>query len=89
MFELQFILAGVATVASYLSVRRFVRNRLRFVDAVHKRSTPMITGVAVAAVALPLAILPVITWPMAVLAGVGTAAGVKAGRRDINRRLNP
>lgn len=73
-------LAGIA--GSYLGTRNFVRERLRYVDAVHRRSAPVLAGLAAAAVAAPVVwVLPVVGGGSALLFGVAVGAGVNAGRK--------
>ncbi len=74
------IVTGAALVGGFVIARDFVRRRLRYVDAVRRPSAPIIAGVAVAAVALPVALLPVITIGTAIALGVGVAGGGASGR---------
>jgi len=75
------LLVGVAALAGgYVGARRFVRRRLRFVDAVQSPAAPIVAGVAAAAVALPVARVPVVTGATAVAFGVGVGTGVASGR---------
>jgi len=74
------IVTGAALVGGFVIARDFVRRRLRYVDAVRRPSAPIIAGVAVAAVALPVALLPVVTIGTAIALGVGVAGGVASGR---------
>lgn len=90
MFEtlgmfLWLVITGVASIGGYIAMKRFVRERLRFVDAVHRRPLPAIAGVAAVAIAIPLTLLPVVNMGSALLFGLGVATGVSAGRRDIKR----
>jgi hypothetical protein len=71
---------GAALFGGFLMSRDFVRRRLRYVDAVQKPSAPLIAGAAAAAIALPIAALPIITVGTAVAFGVGVASGVASGR---------
>jgi hypothetical protein len=71
---------GAALLGGFLMSRDFVRRRLRYVDAVQKPSAPLIAGAAAAAIALPIAALPIITVGTAVAFGVGVASGVASGR---------
>jgi hypothetical protein len=71
---------AAALVGGFVISRNFVRRRLRFVDAIQRPSAPLIAGVAVAAIALPVALLPVVTIGTAVALGVGVAGGVASGR---------
>ena len=73
---------AAALVGGFLLSRSFVRRRLRYVDAIRKPSAPLIAGVAAAAVALPIAALPIITVGTAVAFGFGVAGGVASGRSD-------
>jgi hypothetical protein len=91
MFELMgaflwLLITGVASIAGYITVKRFVQNRLRFVDAVHKRHVPLLAGAAAAGVALPVvATLPIISLGTALLFGIGVGTGVAAGRRELKQ----
>jgi hypothetical protein len=77
------VVTGAATGVAYVWTRSFVRDRLRFVDAVRAPAAPLIAGVATAALAVPIAaLLPVITVASGVLVGVGVAAGVARGRTE-------
>lgn len=74
-----------ATIVGFGLARRFVRRRLRFVDAVYRPATPWIVGAVAALVAWPVGLLPFITHTATTLfgvaAGLGTASGVKALKR--------
>jgi hypothetical protein len=74
------IVTAAALVGGFVVARDFVRRRLRYVDAVRKPSAPLNAGIAAAAVALPVALLPVVTIGTAVALGVGVAGGVASGR---------
>lgn len=71
---------AAALVGGFVLSRNFTRRRLRYVDAIKKPSAPLIAGAAAAAVALPVAALPIITIGTAVAFGVGVASGVASGR---------
>ena len=75
-------IAGGGSLFGFIKTRNFVRERLRFVDAAHKPATPLLAGVVAALAASPLALLPFIGIPTAIVFGVGIAAGVSAGSRD-------
>lgn len=81
-------LTGGASAFGYVKTRRFVRERLRFVEAAHRRAAPLVAGAAAALVVYPLALLPVVNAATAVLVGVGVGLGARRGRRDL-RRLPP
>ena len=75
-----------ATAAGYLVSRRFVADRLRFVDAVQRRRAPWIAGALATLVALPIAwVLPLIGSGTALLFGVAVGTGVAHGTREIRR----
>jgi hypothetical protein len=83
MLLLSLLIAGAATGAGFYWTRRFVRRRLRFVDAVHKPAAPIVAGVAAAALAAgPAALLPAVGAGTVMLFGAGVAAGVASGRKD-------
>lgn len=91
MFELigaflWLLITGVASIAGYIATKRFVQNRLRFVDAVHKRHVPLLAGALATGVALPVVgLLPIVGFPSAVIFGIGIGAGAAAGRRELKR----
>jgi hypothetical protein len=81
---------GAATGAAYWWTRSFVRNRLRFVDAVQRPAAPLIAGAATAALAVPAAgLLPVLTLASGVVIAAGVAAAVAHGRADPARLPQP
>jgi len=72
----------------YWQSKQFVQSKLRFVDAVHKASAPVLAGIAAAAVALPVVwFLPIVGTGTAIAFGASVAFGVTAGARDIRRRI--
>lgn len=89
MFELiGLIAASASAILGYAQSRRFVRQRLAYVDAVQRAGVPAVAGVAAGVVALPVvAVLPLVGLGTAILFGGGVGAGVAAGVRDIRRRL--
>ncbi len=86
---IELILAGVAAVGGHVAVKKFVRERLRFVDGVQKPGVPIIAGVASAALASPIAILPFIGGMTVVIFGVAVGTGVAVARREIKRLPSP
>ena len=88
------LLAFAATIAvtafGYITARKYVRDRLKFVDAVQTLKAPVIAGLVAWAVAAPLTwIIPLVGMGTVVLFGAGVALGVRAGARDIrnDRRI--
>lgn len=84
----------VAGLGGYFLARNFVRNRLRFVDAVYSPFAPFLAGVLAAIVAWPLALLPLLHVTTAVVFGIGVGTGTAAGAKTLRRsntqgRLNP
>jgi hypothetical protein len=75
----------------YFKTRRFVRERLRFIDAVQKPVAPVVAGVGTAvATGVVVAVLPFIgglTIP--VLAGLGIGVGLSHGAKDSKRLPAP
>jgi hypothetical protein len=84
MIELLTVAAALAATGfGYTRSRRFVRERLRFVDAAHRRAAPWVAGAAAAVVAAPVvAVLPLIGAGTALLFGAGVGTGVAHGSRD-------
>jgi inosine-uridine nucleoside N-ribohydrolase len=83
---LMLAVGGVATVAGYIKSRQFVRQRLRFVDAVQKPVAPLAAGAVAAVVAAPVVwLLPVLGAGTALVFGAGVGVGVLHGARDVNR----
>ncbi|HEY3286766.1 MAG TPA: hypothetical protein VGJ96_06555 [Gemmatimonadaceae bacterium] len=88
-FVLSTAVVLVGAIMGYGTARRFVRDRLRYVDGAHKPSIPWVVGIASFLVALPIlnfvSILPLIHLGAgaAVALGASVGLGVKAGSRDI------
>jgi hypothetical protein len=87
-FLLKFAITIAVTAYGYWQARKFVQTRLRYVDAVHGASAPLIAGVGAALVGIvAAALLPLVTVTTAIVFGAGVAVGVNAGARDIRRRI--
>ena len=85
-----FAIAMVLATVLHSGVRKFVRNRLRYVDAVQKGFVPFIAGAAALVVVMPLAaFLPFIGIGTALTAGLAVGSGVAAGVRDIRTGVLP
>jgi len=81
------LLVGAAALGGgFFGARKFTRERLRFVDAIRHPAAPVVAGITAAAIAWPVAILPVITVWTAAAFGLGVGAGVASGR---DKRLPP
>jgi hypothetical protein len=83
MFELLVLIGAV--VGGFVLARDFVRTRLRFVDGIRHPLAPLVAGIGAAIVALPLAILPVITTATAGLFGLGAGLGTRSGQKLLTR----
>lgn len=73
-------ITAAALIGGFLVSRNFVRRRLRYVDAVHKPSAPMVAGAVAAAALLPVTVLPAVGLGTMIALGVGVAGGVASGR---------
>ncbi|TDJ48634.1 MAG: hypothetical protein E2O48_02150 [Gemmatimonadetes bacterium] len=76
--------AGAGMGISYIKIRDFVRDRLRFVDAAQRKSTPWLVGVAAgfaAAVLVPF--LPVLGGGTAIVFGIVTGTAVRSGQKQV------
>ncbi len=70
----------------YSIARRFVRERLRYVEAALSPGAAIMVGLLAAIVAYPVAwILPIIGPGTAVVFGLGTGLGARAGAADVKR----
>jgi hypothetical protein len=89
-FLLSFAIASILAVVLHGSTRRFVRNRLRYVDAVQKGIAPWAAGAAAFVLgAFIVPILPIVGLGTAITAGVAVATGVAAGAKDIRQGTTP
>ena len=85
---LAFVFTWIAAYLGYSKARAFVRNRLRYVDGIHRAGAPWKAGAIAALVTLPIAwALPVVTGATAALFGSAVGIGVAAGRKDLRRRI--
>jgi hypothetical protein len=84
------ILFGISTVL-HGATRRFVRERLRYVDSVQGSKIPWIAGIAAALLAAPFAwMIPFVAAKgLAITAGFAVGMGVSAGARDIRNGTSP
>ncbi|HEX7938040.1 MAG TPA: hypothetical protein VF483_03550 [Gemmatimonadaceae bacterium] len=84
-----------ATAFGYVAARRFVRERLKFVDAAQTWRAPLIGGLVAWAIAVPVVWIAGLLLPVggltAILFGASVALGTRAGAKDIRteRRLTP
>lgn len=70
----------------YSTARRFVRERLRYVEAAQTPFAAVVAGVGALLIAWPLvAILPFVGGGTAIGFSLGTALGARAGADDVKR----
>jgi hypothetical protein len=85
---LSFLASSALAVFAYATARNFVTRRLRYVDAVQSMIAPVIAGLAVGLVAIPvMAILPLVGIGTAIGVGVAVGLGVASGARDVRNKL--
>ncbi len=85
-----FAIATVLAIVLHGSTRRFVRNRLRYVDAVQKAVAPWLAGGAAFLVgSAVVGVLPVLGLGTALTAALAVGSGVAAGARDIRQGTAP
>jgi hypothetical protein len=82
---LALLLTAAAGIVGYLAARNFVRNRLRFVDAIHSPWVPISAGIVAFLFAWPLALLPLVSAVPAVVFGIGIGLGAATGARHVRR----
>lgn len=79
-------ITGAVAIYGYIQSRRFVRRKLRFVDAVQHWYAPVVAGGAAALVAGPVVwLLPIVGGLTAAVFGVGVGLGVSHGAKDVKR----
>jgi hypothetical protein len=87
-FLLSFLATTVLAILAYAQARSFVTRRLRYVDAVQSAFAPIIAGVAVAVICLPIvAFLPLLGAGTALSLGLAVGTGVAAGAREVRHKL--
>jgi hypothetical protein len=68
----------------YATARKFVHDRLKFVDAAQTMKAPIIAGLVAWAIAMPLTfLLPFVGAGTAIVFGLSVGLGVRAGQKDI------
>ena len=80
-------LVGAAVYAAsfaggFIPTKRFVKNKLRYVDAAQKPGAAVAAGVIGTAAGIAIAALPIITVPMGVLFGIGVGTGWVGGQNS-------
>ena len=89
-FIISFAVAIILATVLHAGARRFVRDRLRYVDAAQKGIAPILAGILTVVVLTPVvAFLPIVGIGTALAAGLGVGSGVAAGARDIKSGAVP
>ena len=88
LFQLLAIVFSLGvSMFGYAAARRFVHDRLKFVDAAQTMKAPIIAGLIAWAVFMPLTFLPLVNWVVgtgtAIVFGLSVGLGVRAGAKDI------
>jgi hypothetical protein len=85
MIEFAFLAAaGAGMGISYVRIRDFVRDRLRFVDTAQRRSSPWVAGVGAVLIASPVvAFLPILGGGTAIVFGIVVGTAVKSGQKQV------
>jgi hypothetical protein len=95
MIEMMAGLIGLgATIGAagfgYIRSKSFVTRRLRYVDTVQSPVAPIVAGVAATALAAPVVwALPIVGAGTAIVFGIATGAGTRAGVKQIRRMISP
>ena len=85
---ISFAITTVLAILAYAQARSFVTRRLRYVDAVQSALAPIVAGVAVAVICLPLVgLIPLLGVGTALSVGFAVGAGVLAGAREVKGKL--
>ena len=79
-----FIIATIAAIFGYSAAKKFVRDRLRFVEGAHKPATPFIAGIGAYLVAMiAVGLLPIVGIGTAIAFALSVALGTAAGSREV------
>jgi hypothetical protein len=95
MIEMMAGLIGMTAAAGaagfgYLRSKSFVARRLRYVDAIQSPAAPILVGAAATAVAAPIVwVLPIVGAGTAIVFGIATGVGTRAGVKKIRRLISP
>jgi hypothetical protein len=72
-----------AGIGGFMAARNFVRERLKYVEAVQSPIAPIVVGVGAALISWPLAALPFITTATSAIFGIGTGLGTRSAARAL------
>ena len=80
------VLTLAASWIGYGAARRFVRERLRYVESALSPAAPLLAAVGAMVIAAPVVwLLPLVTAATALAFGVSVGLGVRAGASDVKR----
>lgn len=86
LLMISFLIALAVAVLGHRIARRFVRDRLRFVEAAQRASAPWLAGGgALLLGAIIVALIPGLGAPTALTFALAIGTGVAAGARDIRQ----
>lgn len=71
------------TAFGYAAARKYVRERLKFVDSVQTMKAPIVAGLVGWALFMPFTLLPFVGLGTAIVFGLSIGLGVRAGANDI------
>ncbi len=78
------VIATVSAFLGYTATKKFVRDRLRFVEGAHKATTPIIAGIGAYLVAMvAVGLLPIVGLGTAIAFPLSVALGAAAGSREV------
>jgi hypothetical protein len=86
---ISFVVAMILATLLHGGARRFVRDRLRYVDAAQKSFAPFAAGGLAMLLLWPSAALPFIGVGTVLTAALAIGSGVAAGARDIRSGVPP
>jgi hypothetical protein len=89
-FLISLAIASILAVVLHGTTRRFVRTRLRYVDAVQQGIAPWAAGGAAFLIgAVVVSFLPLVGLGTALTVGMAVGSGVAVGARDIKQGTSP
>ena len=85
-----FIIASASAIFGYTVAKKFVRDRLRYVEGAHKATAPVIAGIGAYLIAMvAVALLPIVGLGTAIAFGLSVAFGTAAGSREVKSGTLP
>ena len=86
LWLLSMVITMAAAWFGYGTARRFVRERLRYVDGAQTGGAAIVAGLGATILAWPVAaLLPLVTSGTAVAFGLAVGLGTKAGASDVKQ----